>query len=582
MTRTIRLASLIVAAAGVLGATAGPARADLLELKWSSEGYYRARTVYLSNLAPMPRTTGTYPPTGETFVIPEIRNTSYMTHRLRLVPSLALGKIAKFTMQIDGFDNVLWGDNNGVASAPLFALDTSNQGFLGGGEVPSIQLKRAWVDFMVPIGSMSVGRMPSHWGLGILANGGGTHNLDPLPPPTPKGEPPRKSLDGFFNQDFGDKYFGTTADRILFLTKPGAIYKTITQGAAKVNADDHAFIIGYGYSKLSEAPLLRAEGFERQFRPFEQQGFISRGRNDDVDEHVFIAIWNDPEWNKTRITDELRLGAYVVNRRSREGSTQPSDLDPNENCGEFEGQIIPCVDTGSSVWIADLWWRLRLGPWYTEGEMVKIFGKTFGGVPFPTKNRKKKADIFGGVARAGYMTPRWDAVLEVGHASGDDELEDESFKQRALNPDYNVGLILFEETLRELSARTFGPPFFSSENPEGATGLMSKGGVINANYIYPKGRYLLPFGGFEVVGALLFAWVDTLAKTGTALFYADENPNSNYLGTEIDMSLRTSFAQGHMLFAIQGGVLFFGDVLKSRLPDADSSYTIQTRLAFVW
>ena len=30
-------------------------------------------------------------------------------------------------------------------------------------------------------------------------------------------------------------------------------------------------------------------------------------------------------------------------------------------------------------------------------------------------------------------------------ASGDEYLEDEHFKQRALHPDYNVGLILFEE-----------------------------------------------------------------------------------------------------------------------------------------
>jgi len=582
MKRTRRLASLFLALTVLLGVRVGTAHADLLELKWSSEGYFRTRSVFLTNLAPMPRVVSTYPPTGDEVIIPEIRRTSYLTSRLRIMPKVALGKIASLTMQIDALDNVLWGDNNAIATAPLFALDASNQHFLGGKPGASVNVTRAWMDFMVPIGSMRVGRMAAHWGLGLLANGGGTANYDSLPPATPKGEPKRKSLDHFFDDDFGDNHYGATADRILFLTKPGAIAKTIRQGSAKVNADDHSFVIGYGYSKLAEAPLLRAEGFERQFRPFQQQGFISRGKNDDVQEHVFIAVYNDAEWNKTRITDELRVGGYMVIRTATEGSTQPSDLDPNENCGAFDGQTIPCVDTGSTVYIADFWWRMRLGALYTEGEIVKIFGTTFGGVPFPSKNRKKEADILGGVARVGYLTEKWDAILEVGHASGDDELEDQTFKQRALNPDFNVGLILFEETLRELSARTFGPPFFSSENPEGATGLMSKGGVINANYIFPKARYLLPFGGFEVIGGILFAWVDTLARTGTAMFYADENPDSTYLGTEFDVSLRTSFAQGHMLFAVQGGYLMYGDVLKSRLPNADSSFTIQTKLAFMW
>ena len=37
-----------------------------------------------------------------------------------------------------------------------------------------------------------------------------------------------------------------------------------------------------------------------------------------------------------------------------------------------------------------------------------------------------------------------------------------------------------------------------------------------------------------------------------------------------------------MLFAIQAGYLMYGDVLKSRLINADSSFTIQTKLAFMW
>jgi hypothetical protein len=550
-----------------------PAHADLLELKWATEGYFRTRTVLLTNLAPQPRRVSSYPPTGDQIVIPEIRRTSYITSRLRLMPRLSYGNIAHLNMQIDAMDDVLWGDNNGLASAPLFATDATHQHFLGGEEKPSIALKRAWVEFQLPVGQMRVGRMPSHWGMGLLANGGGTGRIDPT---SPVGYPPRRHPDHFFANDFGDSHFGSTTDRILFVTKPVTIAKTIA-GAKDTESN---IIVGYAFDKLSEAPWLPAEPFERRFRPFGQQGFISRGRNDDVDEHVVLAVYNNPDWNRVRYTDEIRAGAYGVIRTAKEGSTNPSALDPGEFCGTFQGEAVPCVDTGSFIWIIDFWYRFRYGPYYSEAEVLYIGGKSFGGVPFPSPNQKKQAAIAGGVWRGGYLTPQWDAILEVGHAGGDDELEDEKLKQRALHPDYNVGLILFPQTLRELSARTFGPPFFSRENPDGATGLMSNGGVINANYIHPKGRFRPGLGDLEVVGALLFAWVDTLATTGTAMFYADDT-DSSYLGTEIDVAVKTGFA-GKMDFSLEAGYLIFGPALRSVLPNAKNSFTLQTRLAFLW
>src|SRR5690349_10738259 len=515
---------LAVAALATAMAAPSAARADVTELKWATEGYFRTRTVYLTNLAPADRVSLTLG-NGETLVEPDIRHTSYVMSRFRLMPSLSYGKLAKVTAQLDGMDDVLWGDNNGLSSAPLFAPETTNQGFLGGDEVPSIQLKRVWAEFRVPVGLMRVGRMPSHWGMGLLANGGGTGNLDPT---TPVGEPMRKSLDYFFPEEFGDKHFGSTADRILFLTRPITIYRTL----AKKGTAEHPLIIGYGYDKLSESPFLPFEPSERLFRPFAQQGFISRGSDDDVNQHVAIILWNQPDWDQVRYTDELRVGTYIVLRTSREGSTNPTALDPSTTCGTFEGKPVPCKDTGSKVAIFDLWWRLRYGPYYTEGEGYYIYGKTFGGVPFPIRNQKKKANISGAVARFGYMQDMWDGILEVGHASGDDDLGDENFKQRGLHPDYNVGLILFEETLRELTARTYGPPFISPENPDGARGFFSNGGVINANYINPRGHYRVPAISAEVYGGLLLAWVDTLANNSVPPFYTG---GGRYLGPEVDL-----------------------------------------------
>jgi hypothetical protein len=584
-----RVRALVVVIALATIATSAPVFADSFELRWAAEGYYRTRSIYLTNLARAPRSTGIDPVSGETFVVPEIRRTSYLMHRLRLAPRVAVGRpgeapLATLFIQLDALDDVLWGDNNGVSSAPLFATETSNQSFLGGSVEDSVQIGKAWVEFGVPVGAMRVGRMPSHWGMGLLANGGGSTTFDP-DPNRPADIPARRSSDAFFNDDFGDNHFGSVADRILFVTKPLTIYRTVA-GFADTESK---LVVGYAFDKISEAPFLVNEPFERRFRPFGQQAFISRGASDDVNEHVGLVVWNDPYWKPggplARHTDELRVGAYGVLRLAEEGSTEPTALDPADSCGVFEGEPVPCVDTGSTVWIADLWYRLRYGPFYSEGEVLRIGGTTFGGVPFPATNTKKRASITGGVLRFGFFgtdyddNDLWDATLEVGHASGDDQLEDEKFKQRPLHPDYNVGLILYEEILRELSARTYGIPFFSTENPEGATGFFSNGGVINSNYLFLKGGYHLPLPRTRLVGGLLLAWVDTLAQTGVAMFY--EGEGGSYLGTELDLALKTSFS-GNMDLSIETGYLRFGSALRAVYPNAEQSFTLQSRLAFIF
>ena len=96
----------------------------------------------------------------------------------------------------------------------------------------------------------------------------------------------------------------------------------------------------------------------------------------------------------------------------------------------------------------------------------------------------------------------------------------------------------------------------------------------------PKVRYHLPWGESRLVVGLLMAWVDTLADTGTAMFYSDEADSSS-LGTELDVALKTQF-NGHMDLSVEGGWLWYGDALQSALPNADHSFSIQSRLAFVW
>jgi hypothetical protein len=553
-----------------LSASSEQAEANPPELKWDSTGYFRTRGIALTNLAPQDSRQAAAVG-GDLYDIPEIRRTTYITSRLRITPSLSWGDVATLNFQVDALDDVLWGDNSGLASAPLFSTDTTDQHFLDSSR-DALQLHKAWVQFKVPVGVMRVGRMPSHWGMGVLANGGGNANMD-LDPERPKHIEERKHIDTYFDDDFGDNHFGSVADRVLFLTKPISIFKTI----AKKADTSSKLVVGYAYDKISEAPLLRDEPAGSQVRPSGQQGYLSRP-GDDINQHVAFAVWNDPYARfggpLARDSDELRLGTYLVWRTSERSSTQPSTLTSVAD------------DTGSDIFIADFWARFRYGPLYAESEVLAIVGDTFGGVPFPSKNEKKEAAIDGGVARVGYFAenaagdPTVEAIFELGHASGDSDPTDTEFSQRPLHPDYNVGLILFEETLRELSARTYGPPFVSSANPDGATGFFSNGGVINSNYLHPKIRYHLPGKKVTIVSSVLMAWVDTLATAGPNMFFEDEDKGS-YLGTEVDLAIKAQFS-GKMHFSLETGYLRFGEALKTALPNADGSFTLQSRIAFLW
>ena len=118
-------------------------------------------------------------------------------------------------------------------------------------------------------------------------------------------------------------------------------------------------------------------------------------------------------------------------------------------------------------------------------------------------------------------------------------------------------------------------PFLSNENPNGAQGFFSQGGVINSNYLYPRGHFRLPIRNLVATGAVLFAWQDkqSLAIAPFA--------GSGMLGTEIDAGLKASFA-GSMTFSLETGYLFYGDALKEYLTNANGSFSLQTRVAFVW
>ena len=190
---------------------------DAIPLKFTFHGYYRARYNWIGN-APMP--TGSIPSASR---FPS-KNASFGTMRLRLDPEVTYGPnpdlpIARLRFTIDGFDNVVWGDNARVQpGVPLFAVEQSTTSIDGFDLSDSLKLERAWIEFLVPIGQIRVGRMESQWGMGQLTHAG----------------------NGL--AEWGDFLRGETFDRILFATRPITLARGISKGDTRQTPLIYAFV----------------------------------------------------------------------------------------------------------------------------------------------------------------------------------------------------------------------------------------------------------------------------------------------------------------------------------------------------
>jgi hypothetical protein len=508
--------------------------------KFKLDGYYRVRANVFGDLYQGQEKPGTY-----------------MLHRVRLQPELNFEDRAKFFLMADALDGVVWGDNASLASTALFAGDPSLTG-IEGQEVTPVQVKRAWMEFKIPLGLFRVGRQGSQWGMGLLANDGNG-----------------------FDDTFGENKFGATYDRVIFATRPISIAQTIL-GKRDSNIP---FIIAVGVDRLVEDPLIQYYGYscsiddpndgceDTEDHSFTDERDASRRTSDwwvdpedDVWEMVYVARYAGEgiKLPGDQVGD-LTVGAYVVNRRQTE--------------------------TASNVLIWDLYLKAEVAGAFLEGELLNIRGDTraitlLNGDPDVADPLLKTADIWGYTVRGGYQTELFTAAMEHGYASGDDNVTDANFTGRPLAPDHNVGLILYEEILSRVTAATWG---------EDARGLWSNGGVYNSRYIFPNVR-VRPLKNWEIIGAFLTAWPDKpdgvriRCAEGDAVECVEYNAASPTLGWEADLAIKHRW-HDHVNFSLEGGYAHVSDRLplksaglgyyvNSAGQEVGNYWTVQSRIAY--
>lgn len=497
--------------------------------------------------------------------VTDTRNPSVLLHRLKLEPTFRIGDAASLSLDLDGFRGVLWGDNAGLVSTPLFASNPSNT-LVSGAEVDSIALRRAWMEFKVPVGLVRIGRMPNHWGMGILANDG--NGFDDL---------------------FGDNEGGTTFDRALFATRPLAIVQKL------LGQEDSNFplIVAVAYDHLVDDPLTTYYGDCRAGLQASDAGFRARcdadgdGVTDDLpptDESRTAASRDDRFWADSR--DDVYEWVYVILYRGKDIELfgEKGDL----TAGSYVANRLQ-GETDSGVWIADAYAKADFFGAHLEFEYVRIAGNTRALViPNPDVADDpylREADITGAVGRAGYDIGPLGIWLESGLASGDGNVFDRRFTGRALHPDFNVGLLLYDEILARVSS-------YNSLSQA----LGSQGGVYNSRYLYPNLRWRF-HDDWQMVAAFLMAWPDAAdgdsircsaedaserCKEFVARASPDEVATASHLGWEADLAIKGTFAR-HMRVSLEGALAQVTDrvpVARAGLAIEPFYYSLQLRLAY--
>jgi hypothetical protein len=519
---------------------AGPAHAAETpeDLEFTLDGYYRMRGNVFGSMFAGQQEAG-----------------KYMTQRLRLQPTISFQDRAKVVMMADVMDDVVWGDNMSMMPTSVFAQDPSYNGSDGGTadwlgrSRDQVTVKRAWMEFKIPVGLMRVGRQESNWGMGILSNNGNG-----------------------FDDTFGENHYGSTFDRIIFATRPVAIAQSI----AGKDDSNFPFFIAVGVDRLVEDPLNLYYGYscakedgngdyitedsdEYDARCDEidintgqagsdgihdlEHDYVEEGRtpdqrpqdwwvdnDDDAWELVMVAIYKgeDLSWGKSMA--DFTLGAYGIIR------THDS--------------------TNSKIYIADVYTKLQFKGLYFETEVLNIRGKTDGialrGAYDPNSKQAnplhKEADIWGYATRLGYQQRSYTLMMEHGFASGDENPSDENFTARAMHPDFNVGLLLFEEVMARVSSQTWS---------EDAFALWTNGGVWNAYYAFPNVRYR-PLDNWELIAGFVMAWPHKpdgsriLCAAGETGCTSPTKDLEKHLGWELDMAVKHRFHE-HVLFSLEGG-----------------------------
>ncbi|MEZ4360322.1 MAG: TIGR04551 family protein [Kofleriaceae bacterium] len=422
------------------------------------DGYYRLRTDWFKNFnlgfrddpagggAPFPQALSCHTD-PQVSACDDTLSGSNM--RLRLEPTINVDEGTSVHLQLDVYDNLVLGSTP-LGEQPGTYSDTNRPplGAFGDSQGPVVRgsnsdrdpivVKRAWAEVALPLGLLKFGRMPNHWGLGIMNNAGGE-------------DPVHGTYD--YDADYGD-----TVDRVSFSAIiPG------TRLRGQVASD-------WSLTRLTSNQT--AAGAGREGHPFDLDD------GDDANQWVFTISQMDSPTEFRDILDRGELafnyGLYLA-YKTQSWDVDLRDFQPGGTLGGTR-----YVPRDLTSYTPDVWGRIGYGGHLLEVEAALEFG-SIGRLDDQGLTGSVDLAKFGGVGRYSWtgLEDKFTVGLEVGGASGDSydnnpqgnthisnanlfgKSGDSTLSQFIFDRNYQVDLILFRHLLGAVTNATYFKPFLS-------------------------------------------------------------------------------------------------------------------------
>jgi hypothetical protein len=438
--------------------------------------------------------------------------------RWRLAPTLVVD------LELEALNGWLGGDATGLGTA--YTERPFLQARDGRGDLARVLPRKAMVTWTSPIGQLLVGAQTFQWGAGMLA------------------------ADGNQDNDFGDGWQGNIVARAAFATRPLAgtrlapLWRNLTVfvGADLVVRDDNASLLDGDEAK---AAVLGVRASDETL----SWGLLVAAR-DQTD--------RDDPWRPGEARAETQvLVTDLWAKWLRRWASSTLTLE------------------GEAAWVNGTSTR----PWSDETVAV-VSGAAVSGATGRTGGAK--VNQLGALARLRFehqpSATTW--KLELGYASGDNDIRDATARQFAMHSDHNVGLVLFDQVLPLMQARSIdrlADPGLVAVRPPGARFAVHAGGqVANALYLHPVLRwrplppldlrlgYVLAAAAADVADSYQTAIHGGFATTPGGVVQGPGSQAGRTYGHELD--LRATWDLGlldtlTLRFGAEAGVLIPGSAL---------------------
>ncbi|MBI2342022.1 MAG: hypothetical protein HYU98_04740 [Deltaproteobacteria bacterium] len=520
--------------------------APVYAVDFAAHGYYRMRSESMWDLDAQKKNTGIAHDNNRFGLI------AFNQMRLRVEPMLKVNDNISIHTQFDVLDNIVFGSQDTkqleilspVVGTVTLPAGPGSLSMVGGaaGENGSINVRRAWMDILFPIGKLRIGRQPSQWGLGIFQNDGQERQGD----------------------------FGDSSDRIMFITQ---------------------YEIGDGSGSLSGG-LLWDIAWEAQSDP-RIGGLAGAIRDNGQDTHQYAAVLLYER-------DDFSAGVFggIRRRDAGSGSTTTATDALGNTCGIGSTLCSAGLDGKTLVYFGDVYGRYTYEEYDFKAEYVFIGGKMSTGaainaIPFSVYaggaagdgiiNLPAKQDVqvsMGALEASGAYKWGGEWNFKGGFAQGDASPLSQRITQYGFRPDYNIALLMFNVPLGT------SPQLWGCSATDGAgcasTSQLAGGVPITGNFINNAyyvstgyqhhldiGDYIKKCNDFSVGGRVTTAYAhkNPLDLNFQAIMSDASLPvlrnGGKWYGVEADLLIEAEFYD-HLYGALEGGVLMPGSAYDTK------------------